>query len=109
MRTEQATPFPAAPTAATFPNEARPRTKNSPQFPRQTPARTRSRCSLIRSVSSRELLEQLVCSVARVLRRCNRHVHAVGLLSDLELQEGAAVLLTGDHRAHAVEGRRSVP
>ena len=30
--------------------------------------------------------------------------HRVGLLSDLELQEGVAVLLTGDHQAHAGRG-----
>jgi hypothetical protein len=98
MRTEQATPFPAAATAATFPNEARPRTKNSRQFHRLTPERTRSACSLIRLASGDELVEQLVCGVARVLRRCNRHVHDVGLLSDLRNSE---------RRSTAVHWRRS--
>src|SRR5215204_2019647 len=59
-------------------------------------------------VSSQELLEQLVGRGARVLRRGDRHVHGIGLLLDLESQEGATVLLTGDHRAHALDGLRSV-
>jgi hypothetical protein len=67
------------------------RTKNSRQFPRLTPRRTRSPCSLTRLVSGDELFEQVVCRVTRVLRRCNRHMHGVGLLLNLESEEGATV------------------
>jgi hypothetical protein len=32
-----------------------------------------------------EVFEQLVCCVASVLRRRNRHLHDIGLLSDIEV------------------------
>jgi hypothetical protein len=64
--------------------------------------------SSIPAVSGCEVFEQLVCRVARVLRRCNRHVQDIGLLPDIESQERAAALFTGDHRAHALDGLRCV-
>jgi hypothetical protein len=44
------------------------------------------------------LFEELVGRVASVLRRRNRNLHDIGLLSDIKIQERAAVLLSGDHR-----------
>jgi len=59
-------------------------------------------------VSGGKLFEQLVGRIPSALRRRNRHVHGIRFLSNIEIQEGAAVLLTGDHPPNTLDSLRSV-
>ena len=51
-----------------------------------------------------ELREEFVSRIPSGRGRGNRHKNGIGLLLNIEIQEGAAVLLSDDHHVHALDG-----